>query len=122
MCCHVSQVADQNNDLLIGALLNAAAPAVDVHQHWREGGKIKRHIVMQCPARSDRYRMPGTLADQLRVADIDPVFRLHQTVAAVQPVIQNPRDIVPMDDTPDQSFLRVEAGAVIISHVLSLLY
>lgn len=59
---------------------------------------------MQCPARSDRYRMPGTLADQLRVADIDPVFRLHQTVAAVQPVIQNPRDIVPMDDTPDQSF------------------
>ncbi len=58
--------------------------------------------------------MSGVLADKLRVADIDPVSSLHRAVAAVQTIVQNPRDIVPMDDTPDQGFLRIEAGAVVI--------
>ena len=77
---------------------------------------------MQRPARPGRHLMPGAFDDKLRVADIDPVFRLNRAVAAVQAVVQYPRDIVPMDNAPDQGFFRVEIGAVIISHVRSLLY
>lgn len=71
---------------------------------------------MQRSARPDRYRMLGALADKLRVADIDPACSLHRAVAAAQTVVQNPRDIVPMDDIPDKGFLRVEADSVVMCH------
>jgi hypothetical protein len=48
--------------------------------------------------------MPGAFVDKLRVANIDPVCSLHLAVTAVQAVVQYPRDIVPMDNAPDQGF------------------
>ncbi len=48
--------------------------------------------------------MPDAFVDKLRIADIDPVFCLLWAIAAVQAVVQYPRYIVPMDNTPDQGF------------------
>jgi len=64
--------------------------------------------------------MPGAFVDQFRITDADPIRGLHHAVAAVQAVIQNPGQVVTMDDTPDQRLFRIELGVEHQMNILSL--
>ncbi|KOR41319.1 hypothetical protein ADT25_17600 [Xanthomonas oryzae] len=54
-----------------------------------------------------RDRMIGAFIDQFRIADVHPAVAPHATVAAVQAIVQNPRQVIAMDNAPDQAFLWV---------------
>ncbi len=69
-----------------------------------EWGEVERHIIVQETARWPGYRMFCALVDQLWIADAHSVRSLHPAVSAVQAVVQNPRQIIAVDDAPDQRF------------------
>nr|WP_283161771.1 hypothetical protein [Xanthomonas nasturtii] len=76
------------------------------------GVKYKGCVIAQEAAWHDRYRMIGALVDQFLVTDVHPICALYGSITAVQAVFQNPGQVVAMDDTPDQGFLRVEVWVV----------
>jgi hypothetical protein len=103
------QARAQDHDLVVAALLDTP-PRMDVFHHHREGSEIEGYVVGQYPPW--RYRdAPGSaLVDQVSVANVHVLRCLHVRICAVQTVVQNLRQVVAMDDTPNQSLLWIQSA------------
>ena len=78
------------------------------------------NILFQCFRVADNAQQPGDrhMAVNQRlglitIADAYPARGFDGAVAAVQAVIQSPRQIVAVDDASNQCLIRVEAGIVV---------
>ena len=99
---------NEDNEFVGSTVLNTAPTGFNVQHHWSEWREVKWHVVTQCSTRDVRYGMLRTLINQLGTADVDPRFASKLTVPAVQPIVQNPRNVIPVDDALDQGFLGVQ--------------
>lgn len=81
---------------------------VDVVHHDRKRGEIERYIVAQCAAGANPDPAVISLSDEIDIADVAVIRIRNLPVAGVQPVIENPRKILPVDYSEDQRLLGIE--------------
>jgi len=94
--------------LFIRHARDAPVPRHDVEHHDRKRGEIKGDVVAQRSPRSDSDNAAGALVDQLYIADISMIWIKPPTISRVEAVVENPWQIVPVDDPKDECFARIE--------------
>src|SRR5882724_5964545 len=92
----------ENFYLIILTLLNPSVACLDIEQHYRVGREIKRYVVAQCPSWLDRDGDMLTIVDQTGVTNADEIGGESVRVAAMEPIFQDPRQIVAMGDPENE--------------------
>lgn len=90
------------HDLIVATLTNPTPSCLDVVHHRRKRGEIERYVVAESAGGRWYYRVAIALADQIEISNFHIIGIQHFRFLAVEPMVQNPWDIVPMDDPEDE--------------------
>src|ERR1035438_8692439 len=83
-------------------------PRVNVVHHDRKRSEIKGHIVAQSTSVTNPDPPVIPLPNQIDVANVAVIWIGNLAIAGVQTVIENPREIVPVNDPENQGFVGIE--------------
>jgi hypothetical protein len=81
---------------------------VDVVHHDRKRREIEGDVVVQGSQGTNLDIPVRSFPDQVDVADISIIRIEDQSVPGVQSMIENPREIVPMNDSENECLLGIE--------------
>ena len=112
---YLEQRRNQDYDFLIRKLWNPAIPCPDVVHHdgkWRE---IKGDIVTQRPNRRNGNHAAGTFINQIGIPDIPVIGIEYLSASSMQSIVENPREVVPVNNAKNQRFGRTEAHYLLVS-------
>src|SRR5688572_2415487 len=107
---NTSQRGDNDDDVLSRSFGYAAVASHDVVHHWREGREIKGYVIAEPTERRNRHILCTPSINKFWVPNADKVRVRCPRIRAVQPILENPRKIVPMSNTEDLRFLRPQSS------------
>jgi len=106
---------NQNDKLFVRNVLYTAMPGIDFVHHDGERCEVKRNIPAQSSSRAGRDRMSRALIDQVKVSNLAEVRIKYLTAFGKKPMVQDPRQIIPVGNPKNQRLLRTESRNVICS-------